>query len=184
MKGRRIKWCALNTRTISRLSAATAPILSAAAVTPNLAGSTSLTLASTQGISVGSRIRITRPSTPEWIRSLKMNGFGGGLDGSGWKPSDIDIVWNRVVTAVNGNQIEIDAPITTTLSREYGNAYVNIGFNEAEIRECGIENLTLMSAINDWNPKDEDHCWDAVRMDHVRDCWVRRVEFNHFAGCF
>ena len=54
-----------------------------------LAGSTSLTLASTQGISVGSRIRITRPSTPEWIRSLKMNGFGGGLDGSGWKPSDI-----------------------------------------------------------------------------------------------
>ena len=147
-----------------------------------LAGSTSLTLASTQGISVGSRIRITRPSTPEWIRSLKMNGFGGGLDGSGWKPSDIDIVWNRVVTAVNGNQIEIDAPITTTLSREYGNAYVNIGFNEAEIRECGIENLTLMSAINDWNPKDEDHCWDAVRMDHVRDCWVRRVEFNHFAG--
>ena len=41
MKGRRIKWCALNTKMKSRLSAATAPILSAAAVTPNMAGSIS-----------------------------------------------------------------------------------------------------------------------------------------------
>ena len=147
-----------------------------------LAGSTQLTLASTQGISVGDRIRITRPSTIEWIHSLKMNGFGGGLDGSGWKPTDIIIAWNRVVTAVSGNQITIDAPITTTLSSEFGNGYVNKGRNEGEISECGIENLTMLSAKNNWNPKDEDHCWDAIRMDHVRDCWVRRVDFKYFSG--
>ena len=27
-----------------------------------------------------------------------------------------------------------------------------------------------------------DHCWDAISMNYVRDCWVRRVNFRHFAG--
>lgn len=147
-----------------------------------MAGATTLTLKDASKLKKGKRIRIVRPSTKEWIESLNCYDFGGGLDYTGWKPTDIDITWDRTITAVNGNSITIDAPITTTLSEEYGGAFAVTGYNNAEISECGVENLTLMSEHNSWNPKDEDHCWDAIWADNARDCWVRRVEFKSFAG--
>ena len=146
------------------------------------AGATTLTLAEADRLRQGDRIRIVRPSTREWIESLGCYDFGGGLDYTGWKPTDIDITWQRTVTSASGNTITIDAPITTTLDPEYGGGYVVTGYNGGELTECGVENLTLASEHNSWNPKDEDHCWDAVWIDNARDCWVRRVNFKHFAG--
>ena len=108
--------------------------------------------------------------------------FGGGLDYTGWKPTDIDITWDRTIKAVDGNTITLDAPITTTLSEAFGGAYILRHPQPAEITECGIENLTLEAAVNDWNNKDEDHCWDGIFVDNARDCWVRMVNFRHLAG--
>ena len=31
-------------------------------------------------------------------------------------------------------------------------------------------------------PKDEDHCWTGVSIENAENCWVRRVNFKHFAG--
>ncbi len=146
------------------------------------AGTTTLTLATTKGLQSGDRIRIIRPSTREWIESLGCHDFGGGLDYTGWKPGDIDITWDRTIVSATGNDITIDAPITTTLDAKYGGGFVVTGHNKGEITECGIENMTLVSEHNTWNPKDEDHCWDAIWMDNTRDCWVRRVNFRSFAG--
>lgn len=146
------------------------------------AGTTTLTLATTKGLQSGDRIRIIRPSTREWIESLGCHDFGGGLDYTGWKPGDIDITWDRTIVSATGNDITIDAPITTTLDAKYGGGFVVTGHNKGEITECGVENMTLASEHNQWNPKDEDHCWDAIWMDNTRDCWVRRVNFKSFAG--
>ena len=128
------------------------------------------------------RIDIVRPCTREWIESLGMEDFGGDLDYTGWKPTDIELRWDRTIVDVRGDSIVLDAPITTAITSQYGGAYIVMGSHEGEISECGVENLTLESAVNDWNPKDEDHCWDAVYMNNVRDGWVRRVNFRHFAG--
>ena len=146
------------------------------------AGSTQLTLASIKGLQTGSRITIVRPSTTEWIQSLKMNDFGGGLDYTGWKATDIDITWDRTITAISGTTITIDAPITTTLSQTYGGAIVVNDYNKGGITECGVENLTIDSEWNTQNVKDEDHCWDGIFMNNVRDGWVRQVNFLHLAG--
>lgn len=146
------------------------------------AGATTLTIASAKGLKTGDRIRIVRPSTREWIESLGCYDFGGDLDYTGWKPGDIDITWDRTIVSATGNSITIDAPITTTLDPKYGGGYLITGYNQGEITECGIENMTLVSEHNTWNPKDEDHCWDAIWMDNTRDCWVRRVNFRSFAG--
>ena len=145
------------------------------------AGSTELMLDGNL-VAADKRIMIVRPCTKEWIESLGMNDFGGGLDYTGWKATDIDITWMREVKAINGSSITIDSPITSTLDPKYGGGFVVTGYNRGEITECGIENLTLMSEHNTWNPKDEDHCWDAVWMDNASDCWIRRINFRHFAG--
>lgn len=146
------------------------------------AGATVITLKTGGKLKTGDRIRIVRPSTKEWIASLKCDDYGGGLDYTGWKETDIDITWDRTITSVEGNKITIDAPITTTLDSNYGGGFVITGHNAGELTECGVENLTLMSEHNSWNPKDEDHCWDAIWINNARDCWVRRVNFKHFAG--
>lgn len=156
------------------------------------AGSTIIPLPSGFTLQTGDRINIVRPCTREWIVSLGMNDFGGGLDYTGWKPTDIDITWDRTITAVNAEGITLDAPITTTITQQYGGAYILKGRHDGELKECGIENLTLESAVNGWsssesfgtskNPKDEDHCWDGIFINHVRDGWVRHVNFRHLAG--
>ncbi|MBR5729606.1 MAG: pectate lyase [Prevotella sp.] len=146
------------------------------------AGATSFMVKSVKDLKVGSRIRILRPSTWDWICGLKMDDFGGDLDYTGWKPTDIDIVWERTITAIEGNRLTIDAPITCTMTAEQGGGYIINTYNKGEITEIGIENLSLESTKNDWNPKDEDHCWDGIFMENARDCWVRRVDFKHFAG--
>lgn len=146
------------------------------------AGATTLTIASAKGLKTGDRIRIVRPSTREWIESLGCYDFGGDLDYTGWKPGDIDITWDRTIVSATGNSITIDAPITTTLDAKYGGGFVVTGHNRGEITECGVENMTLASEHNQWNPKDEDHCWDAIWIDKARDCWVRRMDFKAFAG--
>ena len=147
-------------------------------------GSTSVMLSSTANLSVGDRIAITRPCTKEWIASLKMNDFGGGLDYTGWKPNDIVITWHRTITAITGNLVTLDAPITTTLDQQWGNSFVQKITSSAAISECGIENLSIESAPDAGGNTltGEDHCWEGVWIDNAADCWVRSVDFNGLAG--
>lgn len=151
------------------------------------AGAVTLTLAkpmpgSIDGDTAGNRVMILRPCTKEWIEALGMKVFGGGIDYTGWKATDIDLVWHREVVRAEGQGITLDAPVTCSIEAEYGGGKVVVGYNEGEITECGVENLTLMSEKNAWNAMDEDHCWDGIWMDGVRDCWIRAVDFKHFAG--
>ena len=131
---------------------------------------------------VGTRVSIVRPCTQEWIDHLGMGDFGGGLDYTGWKPTDVTIVWDRTITAVTTDSVTLDAPVTTALSSRFGGAFMLKASHDGELAECGIEDMTLESAVNDWNAKDEDHCWDGISMDYARDCWVSRVAFRHLAG--
>ncbi len=135
-----------------------------------------------KSLKAGQRIDIVRPCTWQWIDHLGMRDLGGGLDYTGWKPTDIDITWDRTISRVAGDTVFIDSPITTTLSREFGGAYILPSNHKGEITECGIENMTLESDFDRTNAKDEDHCWDAIYIDNVRDAWVRRIVFRHFAG--
>jgi hypothetical protein len=52
----------------------------------------------------------------------------------------------------------------------------------AKAEQIGIENLRCRSAYEVNNPKDEAHRWMAIVLENVKDAWVRRVVFEHFAG--
>ena len=53
---------------------------------------------------------------------------------------------------------------------------------EGRINNCGIENLTLASAYDKNNLKDEDHRWNAINIENAEDGWVRQITFENFAG--
>lgn len=126
-----------------------------------------------------SRIRLVRLSTTNWIAQLRATDFGGGV-GGGWKPGSRDITWHRTITAVAGNRITLDAPITTAL--EEPGTYISPISPIGPIIKLGIENLTLESTFDPANPKDENHSWCAITMENTTDAWVRQVTFKHFAS--
>lgn len=130
----------------------------------------------------GDRIRIVRASGKEWIASLGCDIFGGGISALGWKPGDVDLVWDRKVSKTDGNQITLDAPLTMALDSNWGSSMVLRYDWPGRISESGVENLTLVSDYNKKYPKDEDHCWTGISIENAENSWVRRVNFKHFAG--
>lgn len=142
------------------------------------------TLEVASGVSLrrGDRVLVTRPSGKEWIASLGCDIFGGGISALGWKEGDMDMAWDRTVTEVDGNRITVDAPFTVALDSKYGTSSVIIYQWKGRITDCGVENMTLVSDYDRRYPKDEDHCWTGVSIENAENCWVRRVNFRHFAG--
>ena len=80
------------------------------------------------------------------------------------------------------NRITVDAPITTALEQRYGGGTLARAVSALPIRRVGIEQITFESEYDSSNPRDEEHSWIAVALDHVEDAWVRRVVARHFAG--
>ena len=50
------------------------------------------------------------------------------------------------------------------------------------MKNVGVENLTIDSEYDTTNPKDENHAWEGVYINKVKDGWVRMVNFRHLAG--
>ena len=130
----------------------------------------------------GDNINIVRPSTKEWIDRLGMNCFGGGLGVFGWKPGSRDLVWDRVIKSVDGNRVEVYAPVTTAIEAQFGGGFVQRYSRPGRISRLGVENLRCESSFDPGNPKDEAHSWTAVTMENVENAWVRQVTMMHFAG--
>ena len=130
----------------------------------------------------GDRIMVTRPSGKEWIASLGCNIFGGGISALGWKEGDMDLTWDRVVSDINGNLLTLDAPLTVAWDAKYGVSTIMTYQWNGRIENCGVENLTLVSDYDTHYPKDEDHCWTGISIEAAENCWVRQVNFRHFAG--
>jgi hypothetical protein len=141
-----------------------------------------VTVAEAAGFRVGDRVLIRRPCTQEWIDALGTGDFGGDRHGPKWKPGSRELVWDRTLTAIDGQMLRFDAPITTALEQRFGGGTVVAYDWPGRIREVGIENMRLESAYDAGRPKDEDHAWFAITMENVEDAWVRQVTMAHFSG--
>jgi hypothetical protein len=148
------------------------------------AGAVEIRLESVEGLSVGQRIAVRRLSTEGWIKALGMDAFVGWRPESrlNWKPGSRDIVWDRVITAIDGDRVVLDAPLTTALETAHGGGVLETAPSTKRIAEVGIENLKLVSAHDPSRPADEDHSWTAISLDNVEDAWVRDVAAEGFAG--
>lgn len=141
-----------------------------------------LELSSTTGLKAGDRVNITRPSSEKWIASVGCDIYGGGISALGWKPTDIDVTWDRTIVSVDGNKVTLNAPLTVALDAQWGASKISRYQWGGRISESGVENLTMTSDYNKKYPKDEDHCWTGVSVENAENCWVRQLDFNHFAG--
>ena len=134
----------------------------------------SLTVSSASGLKAGDRIMIRRAGNPEWIAKL-----GSG----GQRPGNLDLHFDRTITAVNGNTITFDVPLTSSIAAEEGGGTVIPYTWPGRISQVGVEFLIVRSNFERLpNLKDEEHAWYGVSMQDVENAWVRQMRFYHLAG--
>lgn len=141
------------------------------------AGSRSLEVSAPELYHVGDQVIIYQPSTRAWLESVH---FGDTDVDDPWAPGEIDIYYNRYITAVNvaEHKITLDVPIYDHLDRSLAQSEIYI-LDESDIKyNIGIENLRI--DIQTSGEMDENHASNAVRLNGVEDCWVRNVTALHF----
>jgi hypothetical protein len=147
-------------------------------------GSTRLKLDTTKRLKVGDTIVVEHPSTKEWIAALGMDRFPTADKGSwlDWRPGTLDLRWDRTVTAIDGDTITLDAPLTTALDAAHSGGTIRVYSWPGRIHHVGVENLRCESAYDRENPRDEHHAWTAIGIESACDVWVRQVTAARFAG--
>ena len=141
----------------------------------------SFSVNSVDGMSVGQSIQVRRPSPQNWIDLMGMSSVKGRPTPT-WKPDTVDVVWQRTIREIDGNRITIDVPLTCALEQPFGGGEVVPFDAPGRLRQVGIEHICFQSEWNQDNPKDEEHAWMAVTLDHVEDAWVRQVSARHFVS--
>ncbi len=137
-----------------------------------------------EGLRVGEEIVVNRPSTAEWIHELGMDRIppAKGHAVVQWRAGTKDLLFNRIIAGISGNELRLDAPMMCALDRRFGGGEVLTGQPDNAIRQVGIENLRGDSEFK--SATDEAHGWVFIDLNGVRDAWVRQVTSLHFGyGC-
>lgn len=160
------------------------------------AGSRSFHVQNASGYQVGDSVIVRRIGNDRWIHEIGMDhiymrpGTGGTQQ---WSPFNLD--FDRVITAIDGNRITVDAPLANAIERQWGGGKLFKATDESRIEQVGIEN---MRAISDFDPSktdtkmdndvldtpyysDEAHAERFIMMNSVKNAWVREVDGYHFS---
>ena len=159
-------------------------------------GTRTIRVKNAKSFRAGDTVLVRRHGNQEWINLMGMN-----LENERWtwKPFTIEI--DRVIAAVNGNEITVDAPIPVAIETKWGGGEVVKYTDAGRISNVGIENLRGVSEFDitvrqtehgniDRHPyygeeyySDENHYWTFITIDNAKNAWVRNVTAMHFAGC-
>lgn len=132
---------------------------------------------------VGDNIIIYHPCTAEWLAAIDYGGTHSGEPGAEaddvpWEVGSQPIVFNRYITAIDGNRVTIDAPVYNTLIRSLSQSYIYKYARVGIKTNIGIENLRI--DIETAGGTDEAHAWQALDLFQIEDAWVRNCTFLHF----
>ena len=134
------------------------------------AGSRTIEVTDASVFTIGDNIIIRHPSTTEWIKKVENGGVGTDTP---WQPGEIDLVFNRYITKIVGNKIQVNTPIYDVLDRSLSQSYVYKYNGNNQIKECGIENLRIF--VESSGVTGRDHIDTCINMVGVDNSWVKGV---------
>ena len=155
-------------------------------------GARRFTVAAGHGLKAGDTVIVRRIGNAAWIHEIGMDRITPRpSDPKGtkqWQPFPLD--FDRVITAVDGTRITIDAPITCAIDARWGGGEVLPYTDAGRISHVGVENLRAVSEFDRSKTEtqkdqkyfsDEDHASYLVGFENVKNGWARRVTAVHFA---
>ncbi|MEP3422392.1 MAG: hypothetical protein ABJN35_11700 [Erythrobacter sp.] len=141
-------------------------------------GTISVEVADTSGFAIGDAIAIVRSPNDVWMGN-------GGVDMAqyGWEPDSYELAIERTVTAISGNTITFDAPVTDTIESQFGGGYVYKTDTSQRLQQVGVENLRLQT-LDYADITREDRAFFAIAFEEVENSWVRDVTSRFFSQAF
>lgn len=157
-------------------------------------GSRWVTVADAAAFSVGQNVFVERNGNEAWIHEIGMDRILKRPDGTKptkqWQP--FTLTFDRVITAIDGSRIELDAPISCAIEQKWGGGQIAGYRFPGRIRNCGVEHLRIITefdkTVTDEQKglgtyySDEDHSSRAVSLNNLISAWVRNVTMLHFRG--
>ncbi len=150
-------------------------------------GSRTFKVDNTTGLAVGDHVIVQRPTTAAWIHAIGMDRIPPRKDGRlprQWEPGK-GLFFDRIITAVNGQQITIDAPLTNALEHEYTDATVWKYTFPGRISQTGMENLSSDAIAFTNNP---DYATGGyfnssfVNFGAAENGWINNVIIQHYGN--
>ncbi|MGB9236979.1 MAG: hypothetical protein WCC04_21425 [Terriglobales bacterium] len=147
------------------------------------AGTLTVDVASTSGLSVGANVMIVRPVTDAWINFMGMTpaDLGGTCSGSPCDWIDVgsdELRTDRTITAINGNQIMLDAPMSDSIDSTYcgvDGATVQPYTFSGRISQVGVENLSAIAPMPPNNLVPPTPTYQLVVTYSVLNAWARNL---------
>jgi hypothetical protein len=147
-------------------------------------GSRTFHVANAAGLTVGSSILITRTVTQAWVHFMGMDTL---TDSTGaaetWLAPGTTMPSDRVITAISGNTITVDAPLSDALDAAYtGPTGVTVRpyTYAARVQQVGLESIHFVA------PKQtvpiSQATYDFLDMSAVANAWVHDVIAEEFSN--
>ena len=176
-------------------------------------GSTTITVQDASAFKVGDEVIVERPSTKEWIsyigmdripprwnsvssltdKELKEAREKGLLSPDGkkvnitiqWEPGSKNLLFERKITAVNGNEITLNIPLPNAFQQEYGSGLIYKYQVKNRISQNGVENLRGECLFDKSVVKndpyigeyyaDEQHAYVFLTFEGCENAWARNL---------
>ena len=147
------------------------------------AGTLTVDVASTAGLSVGTTVIITRPVTESWITFMSMTPADLGNTCSGSPCNWISVgngglITDRTITAINGNQITLDAPMSDSIDSTYcgvDGATLQVYTFSGRISQVGVEDLYAIAPVPPNNLVPPTPTYQLVVTFAVLNAWARNL---------
>ncbi|HKK61141.1 MAG TPA: discoidin domain-containing protein, partial [Bacteroidales bacterium] len=135
-------------------------------------GARTFRIESGHSFNVGDRVVLQRRPTQQWIDDLNVAQYG-------WTTGGYTIDFFRVIEAVDGNTITIDAPVVDHIYSGIADGFLYKYENSSDYKtEIGIEDMRLETAYKDEH--DRDHSHDAIKVHTAENGWIRNIDTYHF----
>ena len=155
-------------------------------------GARSFRVANAGALRVGQGLVVERHGNAAWISALGMDRIKGRpgreTETKQWTPFTLS--FDRVITALEGDRVTVDAPIACAIDERWGGGVVVPLTEDARPERIGVENLR---AVSEFDPSvtlvhgqdlryaaDERHATHLVQFAHVKNAWARDVTAVHF----
>lgn len=144
-------------------------------------GSRTFEVANSNPYSVGDNIILFHPTTQEWLDAIDGGGSSNSANDPHWAVDQYNIMYNRFITNISGNEITIDTPVFNELNQSLSQSYIFTFDRSDLITNVAVENLKIEIIPSDVNdPLDEEHAWTAINFNEAEDGWVRNVTASGF----
>jgi hypothetical protein len=141
-------------------------------------GSNAFTVANASAFKVDDVIEIVRPVTDAWIHLMVMDNLVRDGKPQTWIGKNRNLIMQRKITAINGNKISVDVPLSDSYDAKYlnppGAKVVKIKTAD-KVTQSGVENLHVQCP-----PLESSYGnapYSGVRIAG-NNCWVKDVFFE------